>query len=65
MLSHLRSVKDTVTMQTEDMRIVGPVDEVHQVLADVVCELLKDRFGLFLSERSHVVLGKRRSRGKY
>ncbi len=48
-----RDVVDSVAVETEDVRIIGSVDEVDEVLADVVGELLEERFRLFFGERSH------------
>ncbi|KAI3482129.1 hypothetical protein L1887_55260 [Cichorium endivia] len=48
-----RDVVDAVAVEAEDVRILGSVDEVHEVLAHVVGELLEERLGLFFCERTH------------
>lgn len=56
--SHRRfgDVVDTIAMQTEDVRVIGSVDEVDEVVAYVVGQLLEEGLGLFFCKRSHVVI---------
>lgn len=49
----LRDAVDAVAMQAEHVRVIGTVDEVYEVLADVVGELFEERFRFFFCERSH------------
>lgn len=48
-------VVDSLTLETEYVRIVGAVNKLRDVAADVRGELFEETFGLLVGERAHFV----------